>query len=210
MERDQATAYQPTTCAVCHDPHGSSNPAQLRFPVSSPDPADNERMIKWTRDYWTAMHPHSAGGAYVNMMMDEGEDRVLRWEERDIVLRASPVGPPLPVLLPLRALQRRADGLVSIRGHARGRGRVAHVEVEVLVRRAGEAEGREARQVRHRAGQCEEAPFPAVQPSAAQAPAQGLARARGEGQKSRLGGRHPHARVAPRGELELAEDLARA
>ncbi|MDP1807341.1 MAG: acetoacetate decarboxylase family protein [Acidimicrobiales bacterium] len=63
--------------------------------------------------------------------LDEGEDRVLRWEERDIVLRASPVGPPLPVLLPLRALQRRADGLVSIRGHARGRGRVAHVEVEV-------------------------------------------------------------------------------
>ena len=63
--------------------------------------------------------------------LDEGDDRVLRWEERDIVVRASPVGPPLPVLLPLRALQRRADGLVSIRGHARGRGRVAHVDVEV-------------------------------------------------------------------------------
>lgn len=63
--------------------------------------------------------------------LDEGEDRVLRWEERSIVLRASPVGPPLPVLLPMRALQRRADGLVSIRGHARGRGRIAHVEVEV-------------------------------------------------------------------------------
>ena len=63
--------------------------------------------------------------------LDEGDDRVLRWEERDIVVRASPVGPPLPVLVPLRALQRRADGLVSIRGHARGRGRVAHVDVEV-------------------------------------------------------------------------------
>ena len=63
--------------------------------------------------------------------LDEGDDRVLRWEERDIVVRASPVGPPLPVLLPLRALQRRADGLVSIRGHARGRGRVAHVDVDV-------------------------------------------------------------------------------
>ena len=63
--------------------------------------------------------------------LDEGDDRVLRWEERDIVVRASPVGPPLPVLLPLRALQRRADGLVSIRGHARGRGRVAHVDLEV-------------------------------------------------------------------------------
>jgi hypothetical protein len=63
--------------------------------------------------------------------LDEGDDRVLRWEERGIVLRASPVGPPLPVLLPLRALQRRGDGLVSIRGHARGRGRVARVEVEI-------------------------------------------------------------------------------
>jgi hypothetical protein len=63
--------------------------------------------------------------------LDEGDDRVLRWEERDIVVRASPIGPPLPVLLPLRALQRRADGLVSIRGHARGRGRVARVDIEV-------------------------------------------------------------------------------
>jgi hypothetical protein len=63
--------------------------------------------------------------------LDEGDDRVLRWEERDIVLRASPIGPPLPVLLPLRSLQRRADGLVSVRGRARGRGRVARVEVDV-------------------------------------------------------------------------------
>lgn len=63
--------------------------------------------------------------------LDEGDHRVLRWEERDIVVRAKPVGPPLPVLLPLRSLQRRADGLVSVRGHARGRGRVARVEISV-------------------------------------------------------------------------------
>ncbi|HET8629017.1 MAG TPA: FAD-binding oxidoreductase [Thermomicrobiales bacterium] len=45
----------------------------------SPDPADNARMIAWARDYWAALHPYSAGGAYVNMMMDEadeGADRV--------------------------------------------------------------------------------------------------------------------------------------
>ncbi len=41
-----------------------------------PDPANNERMIQWARDYWMALHPHSAGGAYVNMIMDEGEDQV--------------------------------------------------------------------------------------------------------------------------------------
>jgi FAD/FMN-containing dehydrogenase len=45
----------------------------------SPDPADNPAMIAWTRAYWAALHPFSAGGAYVNMMMDavdEGPDRV--------------------------------------------------------------------------------------------------------------------------------------
>ena len=42
----------------------------------SPHPADNEPMIEWTRSYWSALHPFSAGGAYVNMMMEEGDDRV--------------------------------------------------------------------------------------------------------------------------------------
>ena len=41
-----------------------------------PDPANNERMIAWARDYWLALHPYSAGGGYINMMMDEGEDNV--------------------------------------------------------------------------------------------------------------------------------------
>jgi FAD/FMN-containing dehydrogenase len=45
----------------------------------SPDPADNPAMIAWARAYWAALHPYSAGGAYINMMMDssdEGQDRV--------------------------------------------------------------------------------------------------------------------------------------
>ena len=42
----------------------------------SPDPADREKITAWTKDYWHALHPHSAGGAYVNMMMDEGEERI--------------------------------------------------------------------------------------------------------------------------------------
>jgi len=41
-----------------------------------PDPANNDRIILWAREYWDALHPYSAGGAYVNFMMDEGEDRV--------------------------------------------------------------------------------------------------------------------------------------
>ena len=30
----------------------------------------------WVRDYWAALHPHSAGGAYINFLMDEGQDRI--------------------------------------------------------------------------------------------------------------------------------------
>ena len=30
----------------------------------------------WCVNYWNAVHPYSAGGAYVNMMMDEGQERV--------------------------------------------------------------------------------------------------------------------------------------
>ncbi len=41
-----------------------------------PDPAMSPRLTEWARDYWTALHPLSAGGGYVNMMMDEGEDNV--------------------------------------------------------------------------------------------------------------------------------------
>jgi len=41
-----------------------------------PEPANRERITEWARDYWEAIHPHSAGGAYVNMMMNEGQDRV--------------------------------------------------------------------------------------------------------------------------------------
>ena len=41
-----------------------------------PDPANNARIIAWSKEYWRTLHPHSAGGAYVNMMMDEGTDRV--------------------------------------------------------------------------------------------------------------------------------------
>ncbi len=41
-----------------------------------PDPSNKERIISWTKDYYDALHPYSAGGAYVNFMMDEGEERV--------------------------------------------------------------------------------------------------------------------------------------
>lgn len=42
----------------------------------SPDPAEKEMVTRFARDYWEELHPHGAGGAYVNFMMDEGSDRV--------------------------------------------------------------------------------------------------------------------------------------
>jgi len=41
-----------------------------------PDPANRENITKWARDYWEALHPFGAGGAYINFMMDEGVDRI--------------------------------------------------------------------------------------------------------------------------------------
>ena len=41
-----------------------------------PDPANREKITQWAKDYWQAVHPYSAGGAYVNFMMEEGADRV--------------------------------------------------------------------------------------------------------------------------------------
>ncbi len=53
----------------------SANFAQVIVGVD-PDPANNERMIRWAKDYWKALHPYSTGGGYVNMIMDEGLDSV--------------------------------------------------------------------------------------------------------------------------------------
>jgi len=41
-----------------------------------PDPANAQKITTWCKEYWEALHPYSAGGAYVNFMMDEGQDRV--------------------------------------------------------------------------------------------------------------------------------------
>lgn len=38
--------------------------------------SDEEKVIEWAKHYWSDLHPYSMGGAYINMIMDEGEDRV--------------------------------------------------------------------------------------------------------------------------------------
>jgi FAD/FMN-containing dehydrogenase len=46
------------------------------FAGVDPDPANDAKIRNWSVDYFEALHPYSAGGAYVNMMMDEGQERV--------------------------------------------------------------------------------------------------------------------------------------
>ncbi len=41
-----------------------------------PDPANADLISQWAKEYWQELHPTSAGGAYVNFLMDEGQDRV--------------------------------------------------------------------------------------------------------------------------------------
>jgi hypothetical protein len=49
--------------------------SQVIFGVD-PDPANAPALKDWAIGYWEALHPYSAGGAYVNFMMDEGDARV--------------------------------------------------------------------------------------------------------------------------------------
>ena len=42
----------------------------------SADPADKERIISWARKYWEDLHPFSAGGAYINFIMEEGQGQI--------------------------------------------------------------------------------------------------------------------------------------
>ena len=41
-----------------------------------PDPANKDRIATWARGYWQALHPHTAGGSYINFMMEEGQERI--------------------------------------------------------------------------------------------------------------------------------------
>jgi FAD/FMN-containing dehydrogenase len=42
----------------------------------SSDPSDRERITSWAKRYWEDLHPFSAGGAYINFIMDEGQSQI--------------------------------------------------------------------------------------------------------------------------------------
>ncbi|MDP8978885.1 MAG: FAD-binding oxidoreductase [Actinomycetota bacterium] len=41
-----------------------------------PDPGDNADNIRWVRDYYAALEPHSTEGGYVNFMAEDDQDRI--------------------------------------------------------------------------------------------------------------------------------------
>lgn len=41
-----------------------------------PEPAESERNVQWTDEFWRAMQPFASGGVYVNYLGEEGEARV--------------------------------------------------------------------------------------------------------------------------------------
>jgi FAD/FMN-containing dehydrogenase len=41
-----------------------------------PDPVNANKITNWAKDYWEALHPYSSGGAYLNFIMNEGQERI--------------------------------------------------------------------------------------------------------------------------------------
>jgi hypothetical protein len=41
-----------------------------------PNPAKAKALTTWAKEYWEALHPYNLSGAYLNFMMEEGEDRI--------------------------------------------------------------------------------------------------------------------------------------
>lgn len=68
---------------ACHDKKNSdtafsyrdANWAQVIVGVD-PNPIHKVKLSMWAKEYWDEIHPYSAGGAYINFMMEEGQDRV--------------------------------------------------------------------------------------------------------------------------------------
>jgi FAD/FMN-containing dehydrogenase len=79
----QSTMHLYPIDGAAHDVGPSDTPWSYRdavwgsvFAGVDRDPANAEVIRRWCVDYFEALHPYAAGGAYVNMMMDEGQERV--------------------------------------------------------------------------------------------------------------------------------------
>ena len=64
----------------------------------------------------------------------DGGQRLLRWEEQGLEVKATPVGPRVPLVLPGWAIQQQGDSPVAVPLRLRGKARLARVQ---LVSRPG-------------------------------------------------------------------------
>ena len=79
-------ATRPCTCIPSTARPAACPPTRRRSPTATvagrrhrgvdPDPANAAAISEWAKDYWQELHPTSAGGVYINFMMNEGQDRV--------------------------------------------------------------------------------------------------------------------------------------
>jgi hypothetical protein len=83
MPTMKSTMHMYPIDGAAHDVDAADTPWSYRdarwgsvFAGVDPDPANVDAIRDWSIGYFEALHPHSAGGAYVNMMMDEGQERV--------------------------------------------------------------------------------------------------------------------------------------
>jgi FAD/FMN-containing dehydrogenase len=83
MPTPQSTMHLYPIDGAVHDVDSSDTAWSYRdagwgsvFAGVDPDPANVDAIRNWSVGYHEALHPYSAGGAYVNMMMDEGHERV--------------------------------------------------------------------------------------------------------------------------------------
>ena len=151
------------------------------FAGVDPDPANVDAIRRWSIDYHEALHPYSAGGAYVNMMMDEGQERV-RASYRDNYDRLARIkadvrpGEPLP-----RQPEHPAEGVapaVAGLGRAAARRPPRRPPARPRLRSSVDLAGREPR-ARGRAGTaCRRRPGAAGTPPSAPPGARAPARPR--------------------------------
>lgn len=83
MPTMQSTMHLYPVDGAAHDPAPSDTAWSYRdatwatvYAGVDGDPANADAIRRWSVDYFEALHPYSSGGAYVNMMMDEGQERV--------------------------------------------------------------------------------------------------------------------------------------
>ena len=123
----------------------TSSPVGPFLQLSVAEPARIGLRLGWCRTLVVVDHPQARLGHRLNWgapaelgtlrWLAADDRRELVWEERELIVRAEPVGPRLPVALPVRSVQQRADGPVVVPGRVVARARVARPRLSV---RAGD------------------------------------------------------------------------